>query len=473
MIKTHYKNIFLMLTLNFLFMIIIFSMLSSTDLKNTSLLALIGILQYIWMFFSWYSLTKNLMNIYLFFITLCFFFYSGQPLLVLLNIDLPIMSLQSSPFSISEINKTFIFLLEAMLLFHTGALLSVKNYRVKYYPVNMKIVASVGMFFFAISFIPQIVSTIDALKTSLTIGYSNIYQSDFAMGAGIAGGIPRFLAGFFKASLLLLILGNKNNPRRLKFWVLFSLSLTTVSILAGQRGTNSLFILGIIMLYHYAIKPFTKKQAYGFIVLIPLGGYILSSISVLRNVGVAGYGISDIAEMVAKGNPLLNIIGEMGFTLITCTTVAVFSPSLVPFNGGESYFNNLFSLIPNLFWTVNPSAVGSVDQVFGHFLNANSGMGSSFIAEAYYNFGMYGLLIMPLFGYLVGKLYFETLAASKNKNYLKLYACIYMSFVILWYVRSDTTGFWRNLAYYSILPIIIVKSLSSISKKLQRKRVRY
>ncbi|MCO5385781.1 MAG: O-antigen polysaccharide polymerase Wzy family protein [Desulfosporosinus sp.] len=408
-----------------------------------------------------------------FFISNEFLFYLGQPILFLFSIDITsVMSIQSSPFSRFDINITLAFLLKAMLLFHFGTLLSVKKYKFKPFPpIDIKIISLVGMFFFAISFIPTLTSTIDSLKTSLTVGYSYIFQSDFVMGSGINGGIPRFLSGFFKASLLLLILGNKNNKYKLRFWTILTVIVIVILIISGQRGVNSLFIIGVLMLYHYAIKPFTKKQAYKLLVLLLIAVASFSVISDIRNIGIGNRDISNVLEIILeslKSNPLTELIGEMGFTLIACTTVMVYCPSIIPYNHGATYYNSLFSLIPNLFWEVNPAASGGVDQVFKHLLFENSGMGSSFIIEAYYNFGTYGLLLMPLLGFFIGKLYFVTIEASNNKDYLKLYFCVYTSFIILWFVRSETITFYRNLTYYALLPVILIKIISILGNKTKK-----
>ena len=462
-----------MIILNLLITFFLLAILSFTDLENTSQLAIIGIFQYIWMFYSWYSITRNLMNVYLFFLVLSFFFYLGQPILALLNIDISAqMTIQSSPFSIADINKTLLFLLAAMSLFHFGALLSVKNYKYDLVPpVNAKIITFVGMLLFAISFIPALTAAYDSLKTTLTMGYSYIFYSDFATGTGMDGGIPKFLSTFFKASLFLLIIGNINNKNKLRFWILFTLFYFGISIISGQRGGNSLFIIGLIMLYHYAIKPFTKKHAYRFIGVLVLSIIALSVISTVRDLGIGDLNISNVIKVILEnqdGNPLTSLIGEMGFTLIACTTVMVYCPSLIPFNLGASYYNSLFSLIPNLFWEINPAANGGVDAVFKHLLFQKTGIGSSFIIEAYYNFGLYGLLLMPLLGYLMGKLYFHTIQASKSKNYLKLYICVYTSSFVLWYVRSETITFYRNFAYYALLPVLLIILISSMNKKLSR-----
>ena len=460
--------------INSFFVAVFFFLYYLSDIQNVSQIALVGILQYIWMIISWYVFTKKWMNVYLFFLVLSFFFYLGQPVLYLFNIEFTAyMTIFHSPFTVEQINTTLIFLLKGMALFHLGASIAIQNIKenVTVAPSNKKAMVFVGMLFFIVSVIPQLTYTIDSLRTTITVGYSAIFESDFRQGTGLEGGIPRFLSGFFKPSLLLLILGNKDNKKRMNFWMGFAVVFCLLMIASGQRGSNTLFILALIMVYHYAIKPLNKKSVIKFGVLAVIGVSVLSVISDIRNIGLSNIGLSELRILFVEENPFISLLGEMGFTLIACTTVMVYSPSVVPFNDGATYVNSLFGLLPNLFWDVNPAAVGGVDQVFKSFLLHYGGMGSSFIIEAYYNFGHYGLLIMPIFGYLIGRLHFSIVKASLTNNYLKLFMGIYLTTIVLWFVRSETITFWRNFGYYTVIPLIMVAFYTALARKMNPSRI--
>lgn len=434
--------------------------------QSITTVTIIGIIQYTWMIVTWYLITKSTMNVYLFFLILSFFFYMGQPVLNMFNVDVTsIMSIKTSPFTETDVKSTLVFLLKAMMLFHFGASFSINKKEVtNEKTINMKAMVFVGSMLFAVSFIPQMSFTYSSMKTTLSVGYSGIFQSDFVQGAGIDGGIPRFLSIYFKVSLLLLILGNKNNKKMFKFWLGFASCFSVIMIISGQRGSNALFILSLVLLYHYAIKPFTNIQIFRFFAYSISGLVIFNIISAIRNIGISRYSFDEVSSILSRGNFFTEALGEMGFTLLACTTVMYYSPSVIPFNDGATYFNSLFALIPNLFWDVNPAAIGGVDQVFKSFLMYNSGIGSSFIIEAYYNFGMYGLCMMPLYGFLVGKLHFVMVRSSQEKDYIKLFICLYLTTIVLWFVRSETINFWRIFGYYTILPVIMIYIVTPSSK---------
>lgn len=455
----------IMVIINIIFTLIFFLLYYLAN--NISQVTVVGILQYIWMIGTWYIATRNVMNIYLFFLALSFCFYLGQPILYLLNIDIiNIMSITNSPFSLMEINSTLIFLLSGMALFHLGASFTVEELtNVKEARINKAAIKFVGICLFIVSAIPALNFTINSLVITFTEGYSNIFSSDFVQGSGIEGGLPRLLAGFFEPSLLLLILGNLDNKKQRKFWVFFTIIYSLIMIISGQRGINALFLISVVLLYHYVIKGFTKKQIFNFIFILLASLFAFSAISSLRNVALIDYNLTEIFSSILEENFLVSFLAETGFTLIACTTVMIYSPSVIPFNEGVTYINSLLALIPNLFWDVHPAANGGVDQVFKSFLMEDSGIGSSFIIEGYYNFGRYGLIIMPIFGFLVGKIYYGILKSSKSKNYLSFYIYISLVPIFLWFIRSETITFWRNFGYYIIFPIILIVCYSLYAKK--------
>lgn len=435
--------------------------------ENLKQVTIVGIIQYMWMLTTWFIATKNIMNVYLFFLALSFCFYMGQPILYLFNLDIDrMMSIENSPFSLAQIKNTLVFILESMALFHLGASFTVEKIaKVNKVKVNKKAMIFVGSLLCIVSIGPQLSFTINSLITTLTVGYSNIFSSDFIQGSGFNGGIPRLFAGFFEGSLLLLILGNNDNKKWRTYWLWFAVVYSIVNIISGQRGSNVLFLISIIVLYHYTIKPFTRRQMLNFVWIILIAAIGLSFISEIRNISILDYNSEQIVNLFFNNNLIVGLLAEMGFTLIACTTVMVYAPSVIPFNDGATYYNSLTSLIPNLFWDVHPAAGGGVDQVFNSFLMNNSGMGSSFIIETYYNFGYYGLLIIPFFGFLVGKMYFGILRASHENNYLKLFVWISLIPIFLWFIRSETITFWRNFGYYIIFPLVLIILYSAFVKK--------
>jgi oligosaccharide repeat unit polymerase len=138
----------------------------------------------------------------------------------------------------------------------------------------------------------------------------------------------------------------------------------------------------------------------------------------------------------------------------------------VPINhvNGETYFASILRIFPNLFWDVHPVAKVSVDSVFKAFVTPYGGIGSSFIAEAYYNFGYPSIIIMPIIGWLLYKLFIMMSRSALDNDIGKGFLSIYIFSFSLFFIRSDTTPFWRNLVYFGVIPyyayLIIRNSLN-------------
>lgn len=464
--KKNDHKIFVLFIYLFTISILMFTLYYLTDdsIVNTTI---IGFFIYFLVITSWYVSSKSLLDVYTFFIVLSFIFYLGQPLLMFFDISFDIvMSIGSSPYDSTQINKTLKFLLTSIAVFHGSVLVyqvfSNVFHRKKYFSTNdendylLKSFRYVGIFLFLISVIPQFMYIYESIKTTILFGYSNIFKSDYIIGSGVQGGIPRFLAEFFKSALLLITISYLNDKKRLKRWIVFSILYSILLIVSGQRGSNTLFIFSLFFLYHFGVKKINiKKISYAIIFLI-ITVYSLSIISVIRNIGIANYSFSELINFFSDINPFIDLLAESGFTLIACTTVVVYAPSIVPYNYGETYINSLIALVPNFFWDVNPAAIGGVDQVFKNFLFKDSGIGSSFIIEAYYNFGLYGVFMMPVFGlfiYLINK---NLINFKFEKNYYNLFISVYCIPVFLWFVRSETINIWRDLGYHVFFPLFLV-----------------
>lgn len=122
-------------------------------------------------------------------------------------------------------------------------------------------------------------------------------------------------------------------------------------------------------------------------------------------------------------------------------------------------------IFPNLFWNVHPAAATNTDIAFKGFLTQYGGIGSSFIAEAFWNFGYGSLFIALIFGILVGTLTKNISKYSWYQNSRMFYLSIFIAQICLFYVRSDTISFWRNFVYYGIAPLLLTVLLSKDKKR--------
>lgn len=436
---------------------------------------IVGCIAFTWNLFSWYFITREIINIYLIFIIFSFIFFLGQPISMMMNENFNsygILTIESLPHD--SVNYALIFIIQSILLIQLGAIISgIRKKKVKLstkssvdYSRSMIIV---GYILLMISVVPVAIILINNFRAIATGGYAAIFLASHNTSAGLGGGYIRILANLFIPAILLLIIGESEKRKRQFFWVAVALLYIGLFFLVGIRGSTSLFLFAIILVFHFTVKRFSKKKVF----ILALSGFafiiIMKFISIIRAVVRGNMGIwniiSDTWHSFIVGGPFFSALSEFGTTLVAISLVFEHSPSTFPFNNGLSYYNSLLAVLPNLFWDVHPAAAaGTMDEKFSPLLTIYGGLGGSFVSEVYYNFGHYGLWVMPLIGYMLGKLYYKLSTASYWKNKLMIFIYIYISHFILWYIRSETMEFWRNLIYYALIPALMVYIVKNSGK---------
>ena len=91
----------------------------------------------------------------------------------------------------------------------------------------------------------------------------------------------------------------------------------------------------------------------------------------------------------------------------------------------------------------------SIDTMFRKFLTVTYGMGSSFIIEAYYNFGYAGVLMMVLYGALIAYLVnFMENRQKQEENLVLTYFVYYIAATSFFWIRSDARFLVREIVFY-------------------------
>jgi hypothetical protein len=164
-------------------------------------------------------------------------------------------------------------------------------------------------------------------------------------------------------------------------------------------------------------------------------------------------------------NPGLAAISEMGASMGTVAHTLTLVPASKPYDLGAGYAYAFLTVLPNVFWDVHPTfAHGTASQwlvwtVDPQAAARGGGLGFSYIAEAYLNFGYFGVPLVALFvGWFVA-----AFAASGDQTddatRLAMVAAFFAFF--LKFPRDETSSMWRPLVWYSVLPYLGVRVLGS------------
>lgn len=462
-----YRILVILSTILFIIVTLMIKANGNDPQKTFQLLSIYGIFVYAWILISWISLEKDLINMYVFFILFSVLFYLGQPIAFLLGADmltLEVYSIKIYPNTI--LNETLVYVLISYMLIHIGAVIVKRNskgiVRIKQYKKDYSDTMNfIGIVLLILSTFPTMILIINSLRAVLTKGYIGLFTSSNTIA--VNGGFLGVTAGFFVPSLYLLLIANSDKKlKRRVFSIIFFLYIVIVFML-GRRGENSIYLLGFILISHNLINPLKGKKLLKIVIFGILMIFVFSIISSIR----AYLNVDNFGEVVIRNllntsfiKIIRNVLLEFGMTLLVPATIIDKVPEFIPFYYGKTIINFFLLLIPNIFWEVNPGLVdGTLEGLVSPFIRQGTigGIGGSFIAELYYNFGYYSYLFLPIFGIVLARLSNHLDLKSSNSNKLRFYFSIYIFTNIIWIIRSEFLTNGKDILYYAIFPIFLIK----------------
>lgn len=449
---------------------------SNTNARSVFMvLTIYGLITFMWIIFSWYIKTKNIFSVYTFFMLFSILFYFGQPIAFLLGAD--VKSFKVFPitiYSYSTLNETLLFIIISYLLIHIGGLISLisvfnteKKRKVIDYSTSMNVV---GNILFAISVLPTIILLVNSFKAVFNYGYIGLFIASNTIA--VNGGAFGVAAGFFVPSLYMLIIANSKVVIKRNTYTFILLAYISIVFLLGRRGENTICLLGLVLIWHSCIKPISGKRVIKFFIWGIILLFFLSVISQIR-VFLNTENISSlIVEKLSDKSifqSIYDILAEFGLTLLVPTTIIEYAPDVIPYYKGKTIINFFMNLIPNFFWDVNPGLRdGTLESIVSPFISKRSigGIGSSFLAEIYYNFGYFGYLILPLYGMVISKLSNNfNRKFGKVDDKLKLYFYVYLFNIVLWYIRGEIMTSGKRILYFAIFPVFLVRIIQMLYYK--------
>lgn len=162
-------------------------------------------------------------------------------------------------------------------------------------------------------------------------------------------------------------------------------------------------------------------------------------------------------------NPALEGLTYMGGSMNTVSYTIDLVPETRGYDMGASYYYALLTVFPNAFWSIHPSVARGiasewlVKTVDPETARIGGGMGYSFIAEAYLNFGWWGApIVLILMGFFFGSM---VLWADRSGDIARLaMIASFLSFFLV-FPRGESIQVVRALVWYSFLPYLAVRQI--------------
>ena len=255
----------------------------------------------------------------------------------------------------------------------------------------------------------------------------------------------------------------KNEFNQRHYGIKFAVALflvcfyTFTKIVLGQRTFIILFSISFLFIY---FKKNKMPRKYIFIGLIFL--FALMSFMRLMDLFRSG-GISNFLDIFSffisiEDNPIIDFLGDIGWNLMTLMEFQKMQPQTINYSYGFSYLVSLTSIIPNInLWSVHPAYLyGDITRQIREYLGFKFGIGSTPIAEAYCNFGHFGILVF----YLWGRFTIFLNKKYENDSIIGDYfVALFIGILLKSCVRSNFTAVFRPFILYVVLPTLIVKIL--------------
>jgi oligosaccharide repeat unit polymerase len=424
---------------------------------------------FIWSLWSWKLISAQFFDPYVLFFTAAAFFNAGHALLEVFGLNRN--GILGGRFPPETTLDTLLIVALGLTSFHLGAMIAAgRNQHIApeldltSMRSNERAIRLVAWSLAAISLIPGVLLLRDAFNLVLAQGYFAIFQRESLTGIDASSSV---LAGFLvPASLFLLAAGRGIGISR-------ALSLTVIGIntvgglFIGQRSAALLPLFAYAWLWHRLVRPIPRILLLG----VALATISISPVIALtRNTpGQDRLSFATLLEsFVSIDNPLIASVTEMGGSMATITHTLQLVPSYREYDSGMTYLFAGFAVFPNFFWDVHPTVarglpsswlIWTVDRFTAE---RGGGLGYSFIAEAYLNFGWMGAgTVLFVIGYLYARF---VLWARYAKQPERLAALASFVAFFLFFARSESAVIFRPLVWYALLPYLSIRLLTSVMR---------
>lgn len=483
-IKLTRKNFIYMMIDIFLFVVVFGIKMNSIDSFN--FIFILALIIYLFLLYSWFRCCVEKINFFTIILLLSFIYYFGQYLLNFFGFELDSQYNIKNTYTPAIINDTALYLLLNIVVLHFSVLLFYPKIKAKESKVD--VIEKVGAFKFVaivlllVSFVCEILVLVFKIKINRTSGYAVALNTNYS-GMGKFSYIVNFGSTLYLPALFASLVTTKESKLKILTWLSYLVYLI-LYFMSGSRFEAVVSLMGMLLILKFYFKKLNWKTflfvVLGAILVLFLCSF-MSRVRIITNYGIYNNYI-DIIQAAFKAmegdNFIVGTLSTTGFQILSVTAVYKNCPSIIDYSYGAYYLGGIIRIIPNLFGGENILITDSIDTIFYQFLTKTYGMGSSFIIEAYYNFGHFGILMMFLFGYLIGYVsrQMEYISQQKTTDLILTYFIFYIAATSFFWIRSDARFLAREIVYYYLVIrflVVLVRQIfgrnNSSSVALQNK----
>ena len=442
----------------------------------------VAVISFIIELMLWKKLTKEFFSPFVVFTIVLYIFTLGQTIGWIFNIDMGPKDLWyriDHGMSHQLIFDGIIYSIWSISLFFLGAVIGEKTSKKretnKYSEKTvLNAFNQIGKYLLLICIPAFILRTYMNLSTVLKLGYMGLFIEK--EGSTFFQTILGILANLYQPCLLLLLISNKDKKSHRIIILIFMLVDVFLDLFMGGRSGAVMTVIGILLSYHYFIKPINKKK----MVLGTIGGYfgmmVLNTVAIIRSSASKSIGFILTTFASSLSNVLGPFIGELGWSLSSLCWTMNLVPKMYSYRYGLSYLVSILSVIPSFVFGGKANNPTIIYANLGDWLmkvqNMSYGPGYTNIAEAFINFSWYGIIAMFIEGYIVAKF----IARIKRENLkddilVSTFQIIFIMTIMKSLVRSSLSVAVR--AYIlNVLPLWIILKLKLKNETIKNETIK-
>lgn len=438
------------------------------------IIGILGLLIIAWCVISIRIKHKRFLVLVLLFELSYYILTSGQSFLYALNIPLQsTLDLYLSEPTI-DVNTAYIYNYLCLMMFHVGLLSEMtKKYRLilgktikseeKHdYTATMQ---TIGWIIFLFSVIPYFMG-----RRSLYVAYSNLgYRAAYLNTGGTTSWakITKMIGPYYVYSVFLLLVSYKDDKIKRSFFTGIVMFISLLNFMVGNRSEPICYMFALFWFKgKYPTTDSGKKLTSIMLVIFIVSLFIvIPIIGATRNNGTLS--IETILDSLVGTESALNMVKDtfigLGWSAFPLIKTMQLIPNSISYHYGESYFFALLSVFPNLVGGTHISVkYAGLPAWLMNTLKMTYGPGFSMPAEAYYNFGWFGIIVFALLGRIISRLLREDI---DDKNLLSVFSKIGLFIVLFSVPRREMLTSIRNSVYDIGFIYVAVKILYNYNKK--------
>ena len=442
-------------------------------------LTFLNLLVYLFIFISSYKYQRKI-NVYTVLILLTIPFYLGDQLSIVLGYENKMLeeyrSILDGVISNRSIFMAMFLIMWSLLFLHVGYLLTYKpRSAVKTIEQNAfegnRAGKIVGWLFLIVTLIPALITRIYDVYMTITLGHL-AYRLE-APSTGFIYYMSYFADWFVPSSFILLIFSTNRIEKRIATGAILLYCL--LYLLSGNRMDIFGYVVALVCVYIYRFRSkITKKKVFlaTFFGLFTI--FVFEIVGYSRNAagGISMFSLDNILSVISEGL-IYSVFRTTGNTFTSVSNTIQCVPALESFNYGKSILGSLVYVFPSVL------RGNSLDNIVTHisallspyYYGWNvSGYGSSFITEAFFNYGYFSIFIVCIYGMIIGKIVSNIENGAGNRPFL-FYFSIFMLIEITMGIRNDLYFIPRHIVLYVAVPYIFYSLLSIKSNFCSNRRL--